>query len=502
MARTPLEETVLAAIDVGTNAVRLELARPTGEGSFETLHSERDPVRPGEGVFKTGAIPREVADRLLATLRRYGALCRRYHARVRAVATSAVREAKNRAEIVRRARDEAGIDLEVVSGTEEARLICLGVLQGKPASARSLIIDIGGGSTEVASARGEKPDHLWSVALGAVRLTEVFGSSGKVGRKQLALMREYAAEALAEAVPRRIAGAPRTALGSAGTIRTLVGYAAEAGAASASAKRVTRAVDDLADMFPEERARHFDPRRAEIIVAGAVVLEAAILHLGLRAVSAVERGLRNGLLVDLYRRARAGPEDRSLAEAALEFGRRFHLEERHGAQVARLALALFDDLAVLHRLPASARPLLEVAALLHDVGNAVNYQRHHRHTYYLIQNADLPGLTDRERELVALVARYHRRGAPERDKEDLETLSNLEFQLVRKLSTLLRVADALDRSHHQPVRSLRARAQGGTVAVQLSARSPLDLELWDAEHEMGLFRKVFGKRLELTGGRR
>jgi exopolyphosphatase/guanosine-5'-triphosphate,3'-diphosphate pyrophosphatase len=151
-------ERVLAAIDLGTNAIRLEIARPLPDGSLETLHQERDPVRPGEGVFATGLIPKKVADRVMATLSRYAALCRRYKARVRAVATSAVREAKNSDEIVRRARREAGTELEVVSGREEARLICLGVLAGRPPRARSLLVDIGGGSTEVATAEGVHPN--------------------------------------------------------------------------------------------------------------------------------------------------------------------------------------------------------------------------------------------------------------------------------------------------------------------------------------------------------
>src|SRR5262252_2306398 len=220
---------VLAAIDVGTNSVKLELARPLPNGSFETLHDERDPVRPGEGVFKTGWIDKDVAERLLSTLRRYGALCRRFHARVRAVATSAVREAKNRDEILRRARVEAGLNLEIVSGREEARLICLGVLHGKPLSARSLCIDIGGGSTEVASAVGEQPTNLWSIALGAVRLTELFGSNARLPLKQLNAMREYADEAIRERLPSRLDGVPRRALGSSGTIRAIVSYAAEEG---------------------------------------------------------------------------------------------------------------------------------------------------------------------------------------------------------------------------------------------------------------------------------
>ena len=170
---------ILAAIDVGTNAVRMEIARPLPDGSIETLHQERDPVRPGEGVFATGSMSRQVADRLLATLRRYAALCRRYHATVRAVATSAVREARNQEEIVRRVKRETGLDLEVVSGREEARLICVGVLNGRPRTARGLVVDIGGGSTEVATAVGEEAKELYSVGLGAVRLTEIFGSAGR-----------------------------------------------------------------------------------------------------------------------------------------------------------------------------------------------------------------------------------------------------------------------------------------------------------------------------------
>jgi len=205
-------ERVLAAIDVGTNAVRLEIARPLPDGSLETLHQERDPVRPGEGVFATGSLTRPVADRLIATLSRYGALCRRHRAKVRAVATSAVREARNRDEIVRRARREAGIVLEVVSGREEARLICLGVLDGRPAGSRSIVLDIGGGSTEVAAAIGDQATSLHSVALGAVRLTEIFDSSGKVSPERLAVMRSFAAEAFRDELPGKLP-LPRAARG-------------------------------------------------------------------------------------------------------------------------------------------------------------------------------------------------------------------------------------------------------------------------------------------------
>jgi exopolyphosphatase/guanosine-5'-triphosphate,3'-diphosphate pyrophosphatase len=492
---------VLAAIDVGTNAVRLELARRLADGSLETLHQERDPVRPGEGVFKTGALPKDVADRLLSTLRRYSALCRRYQAQVRAVATSALREAKNRDEVVRRARDEAGLKLEIISGVEEARLICMGILHGKPARTRSLCVDIGGGSTEVALAEGDRPTSLWSVALGAVRLTELFGTSKKISSKQLKLMRGFAREAMGEALPSRIPGMPRTALGSSGTINAVLSFAAAEGTAHVTERQLRKASEALARMSPSERRARFDPRRADIIVAGAVILETLVQHLGLTSVTAVQRGLRDGILVDLVRRQDRGWDDHSLGDAARDVGRRFSWDQDHAEQVARVALALFDGLASVHKLPAAARPLLEVAALLHDVGNAVSYNRHHRHSYYLINNSELPGLTEREREIVARIARYHRRSPPELKHSGMEGLTAPEQRLVRGAATLLRVADSLDRSHRQSIHRVHARATPGVVTLVLDARQALDLELWDAAHEAQLFRRVFGRKLAFQVGR-
>ncbi len=496
-ARRNGRDRILAAIDVGTNAVRLEIARPLPDGAIETLHQERDPVRPGEGVFRTGSMPPEVAERLLSTLRRYAALCRRYRARVRAVATSAIREARNGQEIVERVRAEAGLDLQVVSGQEEARLICLGVLHGKPPGTRSLVIDIGGGSTEVAVAVGERPTELASVPLGAVRLTEIFSSSGRVPPQRLALMRKYAAEGFREAIPRPLAG-PRRAIGSSGTINAIVSFVADHGVRRVSLRELEGAVEELADMGIGERRRRFDARRAEIIVAGAVILEAAMQQLRLSSVAAVDTGLRNGVLVDLMRRFNASPPDHSAAEAALALGRRFHFDEAHARQVARIALALFDGLAALHRLPAGARDLLEAASVLHDIGHTVSPQRHHKHTFYLVANSDIPGFANRERELVALVARYHRRSPPERRRADLQTLSTSDFRMVRKLATLLRVADSLDRSHRQPVAALEVAVESAAVRLRLRARAPLDLESWDVQHETSLFRRVFGRRLELS----
>jgi len=494
-SRTEKIDDILAAIDVGTNAVRLELARVFPDGSLETLHTERDPVRPGEGLFTTGLMQKAVADRLVATLRRYGALCKRYGARVRAVATSALREAKNREEVVKRVNLEAGLSLEVISGREEARLICLGVLYGKPPKQRALCIDIGGGSTEIISAIGETPKDLWSVDVGAVRLSELFEVKETVPKKRLAMLRDFARDAMSEAMSTGISGLPGTALGSSGTIGAIVAFARAEGMGHATVGEISRAVDELAAMTSEKRRKRFDPRRADIVVGGAVILEAVLMHLRVQTITAVDRGLRDGILRELVRRRRVDADDHSLTDAAVAIGRRFGFGEAHSRQVSKLALSLFDSLASVHQLPASARPALEVAALLHDIGHAVNHQRHHKHTQYLIQNVDLPGFSERERTLVAAIARFHRRSAPELGHEGLVGFTPGEVRVVRKCSTLLRIADSLDRSHHQPIEKVIATLKGRTIALTLKSKLSVDLELWDLEHEQALFREVFGRPL-------
>lgn len=495
---TTRRQPILGAIDVGSNAVRLELARPHADGSLETLHYERDPVRPGEGVFDRGEMSDRVANRLIATLKRYAALCRRYEARVRAVATSALRDARNRHDVIRRVHNEAGLSLEVVSGREEARLICLGVLYGRPAGEKALVIDIGGGSTEVASAIGSRPERLWSIPLGAVRLTEMFSTSKKVGSKKLKLTRAFVQQAIAEELPKGIVGITKKAFGSSGTIKAIITFAAAPGTGHVNAAQLTEAVEQLVALSPSERRQRFDSRRADIVVAGAVILEAVAQRLNLSSITAVEQGLRNGLLVDLMERNELLRE-RELADEAVAVGRRFGFEEPHGQQVARIAMQIFDALQPVHKLPSRSRSLLEASALLHDIGMAVSLQRHHKHTFYLIQNTEITGLDNRERDIVARTARFHRRSLPEKKHPALDGLSGSDVKQIRALVAILRVADALDLSHHQLVKQLDVEVTNKKVTLALgSGGEALDLELWGARRETRLFEKVFKRQLEIA----
>lgn len=487
----------LAAIDIGTNAVRLKVGTFGDEGSLRALRQERDAIRPGAGVFETGVMSEEARERLLLTLMRYRQICDELGARVRAVATSAMREASNREDVIRQIHERTGFELEVISGKEEARLIALGALWGKTGRQKNVLIDIGGGSTEVALCEGDHPSRLWSLSIGAVRLSELFTVRGRVDEDHLALMRKYAWRACEDAFPDAIGPLPPIALGTSGSIRALVPFAAPRGQGEASYRQVHEAVRRLCALDFAERVQRFEPRRAEVIVSAAVVLESVMRRLKLERVRAVETGLRDGILVDLHRRETLKEGSASVEEGALEFGRRLGIDERHAQQVSHFASSLFDDLQSLHKLPSDWRTVLRVSALLHDVGYAVNRQKHHRHSAYLIENADLPGLSDRGRIVAARLARFHRRRPPRKGHPGLEGLSADEEHAVQHLAPLLRLADAFDRGHHRTVQQVRAQPSARTVTVRVSASRGAALEVWDAEREAPLFESVFGRRLRL-----
>lgn len=486
-----------AAIDIGTNAVRLKIGRFLDDGTLSILHSEREGIRPGEGVFETGTMSENAVERLVRTLEIFNEICEQYGAIPRAVATSAMRDASNRAEVVKRARKEAGVDIEIISGREEARLISLGALWGTKGRVKNLLVDIGGGSTEVALCAGDHPTELWSLSIGAVRLTELFATRGKVDSSHLALMRKYALRACEDALPVSSTRLPSVALGTSGSIRALVPFAAPRGEGEASYRQVHEAVRKLCALSFAERMKRFESRRAEVIISAAVILETVMKHLKIDRIRAGETGLRDGVLVDLYRRHDMGENSDLVEQGALDFGRRLGFDERHAAQVAEFASGLFDDLHSLHHLAPEWRVVLRVAALLHDIGYAVNRQKHHRHSAYLLENTDLPGLSDRGRIVAARLTRFHRRRAPKKGHPGLDGLSPEESEVVTLLAPLLRLADAFDRGHHRSVQELSVKIAPRSLTLQVEAKRGAALELWDAERESPIFEQVYGRKLRL-----
>jgi exopolyphosphatase / guanosine-5'-triphosphate,3'-diphosphate pyrophosphatase len=511
---------VLAAIDIGTNSVHLVVARiSAGEAGprFEVLEQEKEMVRLGSGGGDMKELAPDAIDRGVAALRRFRQVARVHEARVVAAATSAVREAENRDLFVDRALAEAGVRVEVISGVEEARLIHLGVLQAVPAYDRRLILcDIGGGSTELLV--GERGETLASrsLKLGAIRLTRRFFDGEVLHPAAVESCRRFVRSTIV-AFTREIRGlGPDVAIGSSGTIVALAEMATvrTTGGRPRTVSNLVLSRSGLGDVIgdlvaaPDATARAklpgLDPRRADIILGGALILEQVMDAVGVDELVVSDYALREGLLLDAWRRVHGG----SLHHLS-DLRRRsvVHLMElmdedpAHSTHVARIALQLFDVLADRHGLGDEAREILEAAALLSNVGLFVSHSKHHKHSYYLIRNSEhLAGFTDREVELIALVARYHRKSAPKPKHPEWAALHDDDRSLVRTLAALLRVAIGLDRNHGARVGSLAAEADDDdvVVSVQPAGDDDIDLELYAAGSRKDLLEQVLGCTVTFT----
>jgi exopolyphosphatase/guanosine-5'-triphosphate,3'-diphosphate pyrophosphatase len=517
-----MAETPVAAIDIGTNSVHLLVARPVGNSRFEVLDREKEVVRLGSGSGDMKRLAPDAIDRGVAALRSFRQLADAHGAEVHAVATSAVREAENRDEFLRRARTEAGVDVEVITGLEEARLIHLGVLQAVPAFDRTILaMDIGGGSTEFVIGRGGELLDAQSLKLGAIRMTERFFAEEPLRPKALAEARAYLQSALIR-VQRMVKeqGGFEVAVGSSGTILNVAemvrAMAGEAPARSRSnlsftAKELRRLVKELVSHpTAEERADvdALDPKRADIIVGGVLVLEQAFEVLGIDEMVVSDFALKEGVLLDVLSRRHAtslGHLRDLRSESVRHLSMLAPAERLHGEQVADVALQLFEATGTVHGLDPTYEELLEAAGLLSNIGLAVSHDRHHLHSYYLIRNTDqLAGFTDHEIELIAQVARYHRKSAPHTRHPDFARLSEDDQRIVRILAGLLRVAVGLDRSRDGVVRKVSVEvgeeAKGGrTVQIVLDTGGrDAELELYSAEVRKDLLEDALDVEVELT----
>jgi exopolyphosphatase/guanosine-5'-triphosphate,3'-diphosphate pyrophosphatase len=513
----------LAAVDVGTNSLHLVVARTTDGDRFEVLTREKEMVRLGSGATDMKRLAPDAVDRAVAALGRFRQIADSHGAALRAVATSAVREADDRAILLGRARNEAGVGVEVVSGVEEARLIHLGVLQGLEVYDRRLLLcDIGGGSTELLV--GERGEVLASASLklGAIRLTDRFFRTGKLHPSALDSCRRHIQAVLsAFERPARSHGF-EVAIGSSGTIEQVLRLARglegdEALRTLNGAVLRRQQVQAVVDAVIDARRRgttadlpDLDPKRADIILAGVLVLEGVVERFGIEELTISESALREGVLLDTIARRRGGalPQLRDVARrSVVDLMGACDEDPGHSEHVAHLALQLFDATAHRHGLGSEARALLEAGALLANVGVVVSHNKHHKHSYYLVRNSDrLVGLTDNEIELVAQIARYHRKSAPKASHPDWAALDDDDRELVRVGAAVLRVAIGLDRSHRQAIVGVRVTEDdgaeddgvedddGGATVLVAPVRPDADvsLELYAASERSGLLADVLG----------
>ena len=510
----------IAALDVGSNSFHLIVVQVTTGGHFEVLDRAKEMVRLGESSLRTGIIRPEVFRRGLDALASLRRLADRHQPdALVAVATSAVREAQNGGEFVRAARDEVGVDIQVVRGHEEARLIYLGArgaldLDGR----RAVLFDLGGGSLEVILADARECYFTESVKLGVIRLTEEWEASDPPTARDLAALRNRVRRALEPVISRvRAMGFDFAAMssGTASALAELIQHDQDSAAVRTLTTQSLAAIEQkLAALTIEERSRltGLDARRADTILAGAIVLRAALELVGADAATVCDAALREGIVADYIATHRPGmllveefPDLRR--RSVMELARRCHFDEAHAQHVARLTLSLFHQTRELHQLDESDAELVEFAALLHDIGFHISPSGHHRHTQYLTETHDMVGFSRDEVQVLALAARYHRKAEPPNRKtkksirrrhKQFCDLPRRARRRVRYLAALLRLGDALDRTHGRLVRAVRCQVHRKTIELRIEVDGDPELELWAARRKGDLLEALTGRRLRLA----
>lgn len=501
----------LAAIDIGSNSVRLIVAEAVRGGNYRILDEEREPTRLGRSVGLDGNLDDESMEQTLTALDTFKKIAAGFQAEsLRVIATCAIREAGNGPDFCRRIRDEVGLEVEVISGEQEGRYAFSSVQHAFDLSDKNVLVaDIGGGSTEIVFATGEMIEEIYSTPLGAVRLTEQFPTTeADAGDAFLRMEKE-----ITSCLKRKTSKPPFAAhfmVGCGGTFTTVAdllmasrkGSDKQVAGFRASHADIRHLLDRLRKMPVRSRRSlaGMTPDRADIIVAGVAIIDAMMKRFRINSLVVHSRGVRDGLLREMILESTDvhGSVAEVRAAAVDSFADACSGEADHGRQVAFLAGRIFDELREPFGMPEGDRLLLEIASRLQDVGYVISYEQHHKHSYHLIRNSQLPGMRQHDLELIANVARYHRGASPKRKHDAFRRLSAEERQRVRRLAAILRLAGGLDRSRSQQVRDVRASVEEGRVMLQAIAEQEPQVDIWGAERRRQLFEDVFSTPVSIT----
>jgi len=509
----------IAAIDIGTNSIHMIVVQVRPDLSFEIIDREKEMVRLGAGGLDGRSLTPTAMTAGLQALTKFSRLAATHKVdEILAGATSATREADNGGDFIAAVERQTGIRIRVISGTEEARLIHLAAGYGVDiGGTQAVVIDIGGGSVEVTLGTATHLTQAQSFKLGVIRLTERFVRSDPLSnhdeRRLVKHINKTAGAYLDELAGR---GFERV-IGTSGTILSLgaLALSEDAGVPPEElrnqripAKTIRRIRKRLTEVDLDTRLHMpgLDPRRSDIAVAGSVLLDAILKRLGAKELTLCDLALREGLILDYVHRNTGRikkvenyPDVRR--RSVVELGERCRYWSEHARQVAQIALSIFDQTRAAHRLGDREREWLEFGAMLHDVGVHISYERHHRHSYYLIKNGDLRGFTPEEIEVIALIARYHRQATPKKSHEGYSLLKGSLRRTVRTLSAIVRLAEGLDRSHSQALAGVDVFPRGDDYLVRLRTSGDAELELWAAARHVAPLESVLERplRFEVAG---
>jgi exopolyphosphatase / guanosine-5'-triphosphate,3'-diphosphate pyrophosphatase len=504
----------LAAIDIGTNSVHMIVVRVRPDFSFEIVDREKEMVRLGAGGLDGKKLTPEAMNAALQALSKFARLAQSHQVdEVLAVATSATREAENGGAFLRAIERKTGIRARIITGTEEARLIHLAAVYGVDTPKPAVVIDIGGGSVEITLGSGREVEFARSFKIGVIRLTERFVDSDPISGRDERKMAKFIGEHVNRYVEHIVEKGYDRVIGTSGTILSLgaVATAMDRGTVPGEvrnlrvpAKSLRRLRKTAVEMDLEERMHlpGLDPRRADLMVAGSVLLDTLLKKLEADEITLCDLALREGVLLDYIHRHRRDiaridkyPDVRR--RSVIELAERCAWEADHSRQVAALALTMFDATKKIHGLSDREREWLEYAGLLHDIGNHISYEKHHRHSYYLIKNGDLRGFEPEEIAIIGLITRYHRRAIPQKEHEGMGELSKEQRRIIAILAAFLRLAETLDRSRHGVIRALEIRERLGDLRIKVQAVGDAELEVWAAHRQARALEEALGRTVQI-----
>ena len=505
----------LAVLDIGTNSIHMVLAEVQPDYSYKILDRFKDMTRLGDGVFTSRRLSDQAMMRGLEVIRALVTLARnKGYEQIEAVATSAVREARNGGEFLDHVAQQTGLVVRVITGAEEARLIFLGVQNSVALPEQpTLVIDIGGGSVEVIVGNRETVFQARSLKLGAIRLKDLYlpktpPSKGMLGELEQAVTVQLKA-GLGPYKTKRIEQIIATS-GMAGNLAEVIHLQRtgrplpQLNLAHVTAKEIAAVEKRLAGASLKTRLAMpgLDPKRVDTLLPATIVFRILLDLLQKTELTICDKAIREGIIYDFIQRHHERIQaERDIPDVRkrniLALAHRCHVSETHALHVAGLALRLFDQTAPLHGFGPREREWLECAAILHDIGYHINSRQHHKHAYYLIKNSDLSGFTAEEIDLVANVARYHRRSVPSRKHDEFQVLSASTQRVINVLAALLRIADGLDRSQFSVVQNVDVKL-GKSVVITVQASGDAGLEMWAARGRSDLFEKVFKRPVQFV----
>jgi len=521
---------LIAAIDIGSNAVRFALAQVDTRGGLRILDERRRPTRLGANLASGKALPKTAVKTTIAAVKEFCFDAIRHGVQAtRVVATSAVREAPDGAQFVRRLEAEVGLPVEIIGPDEEARLAFSSCRAAFDLQKQTVaIVDIGGGSVQVSLAwRGVLYESI-SMPLGAVRLTSMFdaaekGPGSRTNSDPMARMRKHVARTLETSLP-PLAISPSVLIGCGGTFATIGALLGDFAGSRAlapmlahrtrslarsghSAAELTKLVNEVENLDRDKRALMLrragvPPDRADILPAGLLVARSIVKHLGVKTIVPHAGGVRDGLLREMA----SAPRPVGLVEQARAFARSARYEVAHSEQVAHLAVALLHDLADVDRVREAlddrpdATELLESAGLLHDLGVPIDYDRHHKISRRIVELANWPGIDPLDRAIVANIARYHRRSLPTTEHAPFAALPPRARQVVRVLAGVLRIADGLDRSHLQQTTGVRVRVTANSLRVFAEGTVPGEPNIRAGAKKSDLLSAAIRRRITVEPG--